>query len=73
MEYIKSEFINHWLPNFKYETGDNLTDALETVRKHVWAYRANRTIKRANRKLSTPLDRKTEKRQEKLLLLHFLI
>ena len=59
---IKLEFINHWMPHFKYKSGDILRNVLEVMRKHVWSYRENRSINRANRKLSAPSDRKEDKR-----------
>lgn len=39
---IKSEFTNHWKPYDKMTSGENDDDALENVRRNVWAYRANK-------------------------------
>ena len=58
---MKSEFINHWMPHFKYKSGDILEDTLEVMRKHVWAHRVNRSIKRTNMKVYVPSDRKIQK------------
>ena len=37
--------MNYWLPHFEFTSGNDLDDAVEIVRMHVWAYRTNRTIK----------------------------
>lgn len=47
---LKSELVNHWLPHFEYTSGDDVDDAVERVRMHAWAYRANKSIKTNNRK-----------------------
>ena len=47
---IKSEKVNHWLPHLKLNSGEDFDDALERVRCHAWAYRANRAIRRQNKK-----------------------
>ena len=47
---LKSELVNHWLPHFRIQSGEDLDDAVERVRMHAWAYRANRNIKKNNRK-----------------------
>ena len=39
--YIKSEIVNHWLPHFEIKSGENVDDAMERVRMHVWAFRTN--------------------------------
>ena len=49
-QYIKSEIMNYWLPHFEFTSGNDLDDAVEIVRMHVWAYRANRAIKNQNKK-----------------------
>ena len=49
-QYIKSEIMNHWLPHFEIKSCEQVDDAVERVRIHVWAYRANRTIKAQNKK-----------------------
>ena len=36
---MKSEFVNHWLPNYELKSGKNENNAMERVRKHIWAYR----------------------------------
>ena len=46
--YLKSEIINHWLPHFEIKSGEDVDDTVECVRMHVWAFRANRTIKANN-------------------------
>jgi len=48
---MKSEFVNHWLPHYELKSGENVNDAMERVRKHIWAYRANRAIKKNNRRI----------------------
>ena len=47
---LKSELINHWLPHFDFDSGWDIDDAVERVRMHAWAWRANKTIKTGNRK-----------------------
>ena len=47
---LKSELINHWLPHFQIASGWDIDDAVERVRMHAWAWRANKTIKTCNRK-----------------------
>ena len=42
----KSELVNHWMPHFKMDSGWDLDDAVEHVRKHGWVYCANRNIKK---------------------------
>ena len=42
---IKSKMINHWLPHFEIKSGEDLDDAIERVRCHVFAYRANKNTK----------------------------
>ena len=58
--YIKSEIMNHWLPHFEMKSGESLDDAIERVRMHVWAYRANRTIIKNNKKLLASGETNTE-------------
>ena len=43
---LKSELVNHWLPHFKVQSGEDLDDAVERVRVHAWAFRANRIVKK---------------------------
>jgi len=43
---MKSEFVNHWLPHYELKSGENVNDAMERVRKHIWTYMVNRAIKR---------------------------
>ena len=50
--YIKSEIVNHWLPHWKMMSGWDVDDAVEHVRKHAWAFRANRTIKASNKQIA---------------------
>ena len=47
---LKSELVNHWLPHFSIQSGWDLDDAVERVRMHAWAHRANKNIKKNNRK-----------------------
>ena len=49
--YMKSEIMNHWLPHFNMTSGQQVDDAVETVRKHTWAFRANKNIKASNRRI----------------------
>ena len=42
--------MNHWLPHFEIKSGEDVDDAVERVHMHVWAYRANRSIKATNKK-----------------------
>ena len=50
--YIKSEIVNHWLPHWKMMSGWDVDDAVEHVRQHAWAFRANRSIKASNKKIA---------------------
>ena len=50
--YMKSEIVNHWLPHWKMMSGWDVNDAVEHVRKHAWAYRANRGIKASNKRIA---------------------
>ena len=43
---MKSEFVTHWLPNYKLKSDENKDHATEQVRKHIWVYRANRAMKK---------------------------
>ena len=47
---LKSELVNHWLPHFKVQSGEDVDDAVERIRMHAWAYHANCNIKKNNRK-----------------------
>ena len=47
---MKSELVNHWLPHFTIQSGWDIDDAVERVRMHAWAHRANKNIKKLNRK-----------------------
>ena len=49
---LKSELVNHWLPHFKVQSGEDLDDAVERVQVHAWAFRANRIIKKTTGRLS---------------------
>jgi len=46
---LKSEFRNHWRPHYKMSSGQNEDDAFENVRKHVWAHRMNKGIKKPSK------------------------
>ena len=50
--YIKSEIVNHWLPHWKMMSGWDVNDAVEHVREHAWAFRANRAIKASNKRIA---------------------
>ena len=47
---LKSELVNHWIPHFTIQSGWDIDDAVERVRMHAWAHRANKNIKKLNRK-----------------------
>lgn len=51
---LKSEFINHWQPHYTMTSGMNEDDALENVRRHVWAFRKNKNVKKSNNKKDAP-------------------
>ena len=48
---VKSEFVNHWLPYYELKNGENENYATKRFRKHIRVYRANRAIKKYNRRI----------------------